>query len=108
LKILSNEEIIQLKELAKSEAGLINMGFKESKHLGLVFLSNSLTSFEENYLKPKYGEVLTSFSTEYRVLVVEILKNIDDAFKNEALREILLPKVKRFTNEDVFKILKEK
>jgi len=105
MRILNEEEVSLLKELAIGEAGLINIGFKESKHLGLMFLSNALTSFEENYLKPKYGNIITSFSSEYRVLLIEILKNIDDLYKNEVLCEVLIPKVKRIGDEEALTIL---
>ena len=107
MKILHSEEMKQLTSLAKNEASLINLGFTKSIALGLLFLSNALNSFEESYLKPKYGNIITSFSSEYRILVIEILKNIDDDFKIDALKEVILPKVKRFTNKNVLKILKE-
>ena len=105
MKILTNEEVSLLKELAIGEAGLINIGFNESKHLGLMFLSNALTSFEENYLKPRYGKIITSFSSEYRVLLIEIIKNIDDLYKDEVLSEVLIPKVKRIGDAEVLEIL---
>lgn len=106
MKILNEEEVNLLKELAIGEAGLINIGFNESKHLGLMFLSNALTSFEENYLKPRYGNIITSFSSEYRVLLVEILKNIDDLYKSDILSEILIPKVKKISEEEAFDFIR--
>lgn len=107
MQILSENEVLLIKTLAINEASLINKGFKTSLNLGFMFLSNSLTSFEENYLKPKYGNIIVNFSSEYRVLVLEILKNIDDLYKSEALSEILIPKVRRIGNEEAINILNQ-
>lgn len=105
MKILSQSEVEQLKELVFMEAELINLAFSRSQSYGLMILSNILTSFKELYLTKTYGDVIPSMCTEYRVFIVELLKLISDDYKENVLSELLIPKVKEINDEELLDLL---
>jgi len=77
MHILSTQELEQINQLADMEANLINMGFNNSKVNGILFLRNSIESFE-NFLKNKYGNIVISMSSHYRFFIINLLKKIED------------------------------
>ena len=104
MKKLNNEEVMLLEALALLEANLINKAFNISEARGLMHLSNALTSFEQNFIVKKYGEVVVSMCSEYRVFLIELLKLIREPHRDTVLNEVLIPKVKSITDEDIFSV----
>ena len=105
MKILNNEETELLKYLASLEATMINKSFKKSNEFGLVMLSNALTSFKDNYLNELYGNIVPSMNSEHRVFIVELLKLVEDEYKDEVLSELLIPKIKDIGDIELLNIL---
>lgn len=105
MTILTEQDMSQLDLLIEMEVSILDLAFSISKNRGLMFLSNSITSFVENYLKPKYGNIILSMCSEYRYFITGVLKNIKADYQNEVLGELLIPKTKRIVDEELFKIL---
>ncbi len=107
MKILDENTIQELDKLIDMECELLNKGYSISNTVGNTFLSNSITSFVDNFLKIVYGEIIPSYSSEYRYFIVGILKNIDNAYFEEAMQEVLIPTVRRIGSEELLSILNE-
>lgn len=107
MKILAEEDVLLLKTLAGSEAENINMAFNLSDTTGLVFLSNSITSFQDIYLKKIYGVIVFSMCSEYRTFIIELLKNIKSDYQHTALSELLVPQIKKINDEELILILQD-
>lgn len=105
MKLLTQLEYDLLCSLASKEAEIINLGFSKSEDIGILHLSNALTMFEKSYVIPNYGEVLLGMCSEYRVLVVEILKRIKEEYIRAAIDEVIFPKIGKVTDEEISKIL---
>ncbi len=93
MRVINEEELALLKELVRMEIELIHKGFECSNEYGLALLSNAIASFKDNYLRAKYGEIIPSMCSEYRIFIVEILKQISTEYKEIVLSELLMPKV---------------
>lgn len=107
VKILELKEFVLLESLASQEAEIINKFFSISEAAGLMMLSNSLTSFEDGFIKPKYGNVINSFCSEYRTFIISLLKNINENHIHIAFSEILIHKVKKINDIEMLTYLKE-
>jgi len=106
MRILDPEEVALLELAAQQEVTLINMGFKNvSEASGLLFLRNAITMFEKEIIKKRYGLVINSMCTEYRVFLVELLKGIDEEYKIVAFGEVLRPKIKDIEDEELLEII---
>lgn len=90
MKILDEDDIKWLDDLISLEVDFINHCFETSEDFGKSAILNTMISFKEMYLKNKYGNILPQFSSEYRYLIVGILKNIDTEYQASAVRHILL------------------
>lgn len=106
MKVLNIDEVKQLDELISLEVDFINEKFNKSEELGRFCLSNSLKSFKTMYLRKRYGEILPQFSSEYRYLVVGILKNINDEFQEAALSELISPQMHDLSIEDIAELIR--
>ena len=107
LKILSKKEITEIESLVQMEIDLITKGFEVSKEMGLVFFSNAITSFVENYLKPKYGDVVLGMCSEYRLLLTGLLSKASEKDKEILLMEVLSPSISRIGDDELLEILKK-
>lgn len=105
MKILDEKDIAILDFIVNNEIGFINKGFEASELLGKVFISNSINSFVDNNLKKLYGDIVPQFSSEYRYFIVGLLKGIDDKFKDIALKEVLIPTIRRIKDEELLSAL---
>ena len=105
LKILSKKEITEIESLVQMEIDLITKGFEVSKEMGLVFFSNAITSFVENYLKPKYGDVILGMCSEYRLLLTGLLSQAPDEHKEILLTQVLSPTFRSVGDEELFEAL---
>lgn len=102
---LTNEIIKELDTLIENEVSLIEFGFNKSELLGKVYIGNSISSFVENYLNRKYGNVAPQLSAEYRYFIIGILNNISQEFKEIALKEVLIPTVRNVGNTELLQVL---
>lgn len=105
MTILNEKDVLLLESLAISEAELINKAFAISEARGLLHFSNAITSFEEHFIKSKYGNIIKSFCSEYRTFIIKLLLHIDDKYNETVIGEILIPKVRAVNDEEMFKIL---
>lgn len=104
MHILSTKQKELIEQLAVIDAQGIDYSFGISELLGLSFLSNSITGYT-NLLIKKHGDIVLSYSSEYRTYIIELLKNVDDKYKKNIMSELINPKVKRITDEELFEIL---
>lgn len=102
--ILSIKQKELIEQLAELDAQGVNYAFSFSEALGLTYLSNSITEYT-NLLIKKHGNIVLSYSSEYRTYIIELLKKVDDEYKKDVLSELVNPKLKRITNEELFEIL---
>ena len=99
MKILSQEDTDLLTTLANNEIVVIEKGFAISEFIGKVFLSNAINDFKNIHLKAKYGDIIPSMCTEYRLFIFKLLENI----KNE-LRFVPMKNSKNSFNFDSPKV----
>lgn len=104
MHILSTKQKELIQQLAVVDAQGIDYFFGISELLGLSFVSNSITGYT-NLLIKKHGDIVLSYSSEYRTYIIELLKNVDDEYKKNVMSELINPKVKRITDEELFEIL---
>ena len=107
MKMLNKKYVELLDCLIKSELQLIELGFEKSDFLGKVFLRNSITSFEEIYLKNIYVNFIPVFTIEYRYFLIGLLKEIKDEYKHFTISEILIPKIGKVHTDELLNCLKE-
>jgi hypothetical protein len=107
MKILTQDEVIEIEKLAASEIENIHKAFQLSEALGLLMLSNAITSFEETFVKKKYGNVVLSMCSEYRHLIISLIELVDDKYKGIVIKEIIHPQLKKVTDKEVFELLKK-
>lgn len=88
---MNAETQAQLKTLSKEDAMLINMSFGISESLGIAAINNSISSFID-FLKSGGGAFVPALSLEYRVYLVGLIDEIDEAYKVVATQYIILPK----------------
>ena len=74
MKILSQEDTDLIATLANNEIVVIEKGFAISEFMGKVFLSNAINDFKNIHLKAKYGDIIPSMCTEYRLFIFKILE----------------------------------
>lgn len=91
--LLREEHKKQLDELIKLEVEHINRGFQINLKLGKYYISNSISSFKNIYLKKVYGNVIPQLSTEYRIFLIGLLMGIKEEYKPIALSEVLIPTI---------------
>lgn len=106
MKILTQSEIELLNYVIKNEIEFINLGYKLSATTGHYFVSNAITSFVDIYLQRIYGNIVPQFSSEYRFFILGLLSNIDRAFKDDLLIEILIPTVGKISDKELYEALK--
>lgn len=107
MKIISIEEQQEIEKLVSMETGLIAKGFSLSTDMGLLFFLNAIRSFEENYIKPVYGDIILGMCTEYRVFLVGLLMQVPEQYKDIVFGHLLSSKRARVSDEDLFGIFKE-
>ncbi len=106
MRLLDERTIEELDILIKMESDHINRGFAISEELGRIFLSNSLTSFIDIYLKVLYKiAIIPAMSTEYRYFIIGILKSLDDACRDIAILEVLIPSIGKVETEVLLKLI---
>ncbi len=106
MTIISRTDKALIEGLALSETQLINYAFSLSDIKGILCLSNAITSFKQLYLEDRYGKIVFSMCTEYRLFVIELLKNIDEHKKDIAVKEVLVPTIGDVTDEQLFALLR--
>lgn len=107
MKILSKIETVYLDILLTMEIGNIERGFEISETLGKLFLNNAIDSFVKNFLNRIYGDIIPSFSSEYRYFICGLLKGFKDNYKEIVFVEVLIPKVQRLNDTELLEQLKE-
>ncbi len=99
------EEI--LRDLARKEASYIISGLEQSEELGRSSFRDSINHFTINYIEPKYhSKTVPSTTPEYKYLLVEILKRIDDEYLHILIEEDAISKFEDMEIEDIIKALK--
>lgn len=106
MKILSQEDTDLLTTLANNEIVVIEKGFVISEFMGKLFLSNAINDFKNIHLKAKYGDIIPSMCTEYRLFIFKILENIKDEYRGLAIKEVIVPTIGEFETKDLLKALK--
>ena len=106
MKILSQEDTDLIATLANNEIVVIEKGFAISEFMGKVFLSNAINDFKNIHLKAKYGDIIPSMCTEYRLFIFKILENIKDEYRGLATKEVIVPTIGEFEKKDLLKALK--
>jgi hypothetical protein len=99
MQTLTQEHMEMLKLQAQIESQFVNQAHEHSKEFGEIVLSNAITDFKLEYLKPRYGDIIPSMSTEYRTFIIELLLGIDDRFKGDATAFVLMPKFLILTDD---------
>lgn len=107
MKILEQATCDMLEKIAQLESSLINKSMEIDKIKGLAVLQNSLYEFKTSYLKKIYGEIVYSHCSEYRYLVIKILEDIKDEYKQDVLKELLIPKKQNMSNIELLSILRK-
>ncbi len=105
MNVLTELDRQELDLLIMMECELLNKGYSISELAGNTFLSNSITSFANGYLKKIHGNIILSYSSEYRYFILGLLKNIDKVYHEMALREILIRTVRDISNEELLEAL---
>lgn len=105
MKKLSSKDIQELDLLIVMECELLNKGYSISELTGNIFLSNSITSFKNDYLKKCYGDIIPQFSSEYRYFIVGLLKNISKDYADAALKEVFMRTVRDISSEELLEAL---
>lgn len=105
MKVLSELDRQELDLLIEMECELLNKGYSISELTGNTFLSNTITSFANDYLKKIYGNIILQYSSEYRYFIVGLLKNIDKAYLEMALKEMLIHTVREISSEELLEAL---
>lgn len=106
MKKLSQKEVELLTILANKELEVIEKGFTISEFMGKVFLTNAINDFKNIHLKAKYGDIIPSMCTEYRLFIFKILENIKDEYRGLAIKEVIVPTIGEFETKDLLKALK--
>ena len=103
---LSSEYVKSLALLANLDSQGINLSFSISKTLGLAYLSSCITDFA-NFLKRKHGDIILSYSGEYRIYIVNLLEEIEDKYKPNVINELINPKIKEMTGIEFLEIIQQ-
>ena len=99
------EEI--LRDLARDEANFIISGLEQSDDLGRKNFRDTINHFTRTYIEPKYhSKTVPSTTPEYKYLLVEILKRIDDEYLHILIEEDAISKFEDMEIEDITKALK--
>lgn len=103
---LSPEHVKSLALLANLDSQGINLSFSISETLGLAQLSSSITDFAD-FLKRKHGDIVLSYSGEYRIYIVKLLEGIEDKYKPNVVSELINPQVKKITGIELLEIIQQ-
>lgn len=103
---LTQEEVEIIETLALLDSQAINIAFGISNTLGLGQLSSSITDYS-NMLRKMHGDIVLSYSSEYRTYIIKLLEQIDDSYKASVISELINPKVKSMTGLEFIEIIEQ-
>ena len=56
-------------------------------------------------LKRRHGDIVLSYSGEYRIYIVKLLEGIEDKYKPNVVSELINPQVKKITGIELLEII---